>query len=309
MANIPGCHDPGRVGTLFYPDAAVFAADAENAGLRPAAEDTPKVQLLLIDLQVDFCHAGGALHVPGAADDVRRVIRFIYTHAERISQITCSLDSHYPFQIFHPAWWIDGEGRHPEPFTVIAARDVENGIWQPARETAWSLGYVRKLQEKARKELVIWPYHVPLGGIGHALDPELWSAVFWHALARQSQPVLWAKGDIPITEHYSILRPEVPPDDQPQGGLNWNFVELLDRYDYLLLAGEAETHCVLETVRDLVDVFGGAPDKLARIFILRDCMSPVRHPRVDFHAQAVQQFRAYEQQGLRFLDSTAPLPF
>jgi len=308
MARIPEWHDPRRVGTLFYPDAAALAADAERARLPPAADDRPRVRLLLIDLQVDFCHRQGALYVPGAEDDIRRVIHFIFRHAERISGITCSLDTHYPFQIFHAAWWADAAGRHPPPYTVITPADVEGGAWRPCREPEWSRAYVRRLQQQARKELVIWPYHVPLGGLGHALDPELWSAVFWHAIARRSQPALWTKGSIPRTEHYSILRPEVTVADEPQGGLNRAFVDLLAEYDYLFLAGEAETHCVLETVRDLVDVFGAAPDKLARIFILQDCMSPVRHPQVDFHALAAAQFRRYAQRGVRFLRSTDPLP-
>jgi nicotinamidase-related amidase len=156
--------------------------------------------------------------------------------------------------------------------------------------------------------LVVWPYHVPIGGIGSALDPELWSAVFWHSIARRSQPSFWTKGSIPRTEHYSILRPEVTVDNEACGSLNREFVDLLDRYDYLLIAGEAETHCVLETVRDLIELLGGAPDRLSRILVLRDCMSPVRHPQIDFHALALEQFREFERQGVRFIRSCDPLP-
>jgi nicotinamidase/pyrazinamidase len=309
MARIPGFHDPARVGTLFHPDAAAIAADAEQAGLRPVAEDRPRVHLLLIDMQVDFCHKGGALYVPGAEDDIRRIIRFIYANAERISNIACTLDSHHPFQIFHPAWWTNADGRHPEPFTVIAAEDVESGIWKPVLQPIWSREYVVRLRRQAKKDLVVWPYHVPIGGLGNALDPELWSAVFWHSIARRSQPALWIKGSIPQTEHYSILRPEVPVDDQPASDRRRDFLALFDRYDYILLAGEAETHCVLETVRDLVELLGCEPEKLARILILRDCMSPVRHPQIDFHAMAVEQFKTFEQQGVRFIRSGDPLPF
>ena len=169
MARVPAFHDPNRVGTLFHPDAEAIAADAEKAGLPAAYKDGTQVLLLLVDMQVDFCHPGGALYVPGAEDDVRRVIRFIYANADRISHITCSLDTHYPLQIFHAAWWIDAAGKHPAPFTVITCVDVADGTWQPIREVEWSLAYVKKLQDQAKKDLVIWPYHVPLGGIGSAL--------------------------------------------------------------------------------------------------------------------------------------------
>jgi hypothetical protein len=120
--------------------------------------------------------------------DVRRLIEFIYTNAERISHITCSLDSHYPFQIFHPAWWVDADGKHPLPFTIISAEDVEDGTWRPLFKAELSAQYVKELGQEAKKQLTVWPYHVPIGGVGNALDPELWSAVFWHSIARRSQP-------------------------------------------------------------------------------------------------------------------------
>ena len=259
MADRPDIQDLQRVGTLFHPEVAALAADAEQAGLRPAAEDKPRVHLLL--------------------------------------------------QIFHPAWWLDADGRHPEPFTVITREAVENGVWRPTLEAEWSRDYVLKLQQQAKKDLVVWPYHVPLGGLGSALDPELWSAVFWHSLARRSQPGLWTKGSNPKTEHYSILRPEVRVEDLPEADRTREFLGLFDEYEYILLAGEAETHCVLETVRDLVELLRGKPEKLSRVFILRDCMSPVRHPLIDFHALAVEAFKKYEKLGVQFITSSDPLPF
>jgi nicotinamidase-related amidase len=309
LALFPDFYDPQRVGKLFYPDVATIAAQAEAAGLPPAEEDTPKVLLLIIDMQVDFCHENGTLYVPGAPGDVRRLVEFIYRNAERISHITCSLDSHYPFQIFHPAWWVDAHGKHPAPFTIISAQDLEQGKWRPLFQADWSTRYVQRLQQESKKQLTIWPYHVPIGGLGSALDPELWAAVFWHAVARRSQPTWWTKGSIPQTEHYSILKPEIEVPHAPQGSLSADFVEALAEYDYLVIAGEAESHCVLETAEDLVEVFRDRPDRLAKIHILKDCTSPVIHPQIDFHAIAQQRFAEYEQLGLRFINSSDPLPF
>jgi nicotinamidase-related amidase len=309
MASFPSFYRPERIGTLFYPEVQAIAAEAEQAGLRPATDDNTRVDLLIIDMQVDFCHERGALHVPGAREDIRRTIEFLYRNAERITHITCTLDSHVPFQIFHPAWWADAEGRHPAPFTIITADDVNRGVWLPLREAEWSREYVQRLQREAKKQLTIWPYHAIQGGVGHAMDPELWSAVLWHAIARGSQPTWWTKGSIPRTEHYSILRPEIHVPGHPQGGLSSDFVDVMDEYDYVLVAGEAESHCVLETVKDLVDVFQHTPEKLEKVYILRDCTSPVRHPRIDFHALAQTQFAEYARKGARFIQSTDPLPF
>jgi nicotinamidase/pyrazinamidase len=309
VASIPDFYDPNRIGTLFYPDVSTIAAHAESAALSPAEEDTVRALLLIIDMQVDFCHEWGTLFVPGAPDDVRRLIEFIYSNAERISHIACSLDSHYPFQIFHPAWWVGADGKHPPPFTIISAEDVEGGKWRPLFRSDWSVQYVHRLQKDAKKQLTIWPYHVPIGAVGNALDPELWSAVFWHSIARRSQPTWWTKGSIPQTEHYSILGPEIEVPDEPQGRQSTEFVEFLAEYDYLVIAGEAESHCVLETAEDLVTVFRNRPDQLEKIHVLKDCTSPVVHPEVDFHAIAQESFAEYEKIGLRFIKSTEPMPF
>ncbi|MEI2689777.1 MAG: hypothetical protein V9H69_08695 [Anaerolineae bacterium] len=121
MQPLPSFYDPQRIGTLFLPDTARIAAEADAAGLSPASQDARRVHLLLIDMQVDFCHEAGSLCVPGALGDVQRVIEFIYRHAGQITQITCSLDSHLPSQIFSPNWWADAEGHHPAPFTIVSA--------------------------------------------------------------------------------------------------------------------------------------------------------------------------------------------
>jgi nicotinamidase-related amidase len=309
MAKPPKFYDPTRIGTLFYPNTAAISAEADAAKLPPAAEDKTKIHLLLVDMQIDFCHERGALYVPGARDDIRRVIEFIYHNAERITDITCSLDSHLPHQIFHASWWTDAHGNHPPPFTIITAADIKNRKWQPLREPEWSRKYVQKLEAHAKKALTIWPYHVPIGGVGNALDPELWSAIFWHALARQSQPTLWTKGSIPKTEHYSIVQPEILVREHPKGGKSKEFLDLLRKRDYVLIAGEASSHCVLETIEDLVEEFGKKRGALEKFYVLRDCTSPVQHPQIDFAALTKKRFAEFEKAGIRFINSTDPLPF
>ena len=109
----PTFYNPDRVGTLYYPDMAAVAQAAAQANLPPAAGADRRIMLLIVDMQVDFCHDGGALYVPGAQDDIRRLSQFIFNHAAALTDIVCTLDSHLPFQIFHPAWWADEAGNHP----------------------------------------------------------------------------------------------------------------------------------------------------------------------------------------------------
>ncbi len=304
MTQFPNFYDPSRIGTLFYPDVAAVATEAQAANLPAAVEDKQKTHLVLIDMQIDFCHDQGSLNVPGAVGDIQRTIEFIYNNAERITNITCSLDSHLPHQVFHPAWWADADGNHPAPFTMITYEDIKNGVWRPLVAPVQSTNYVKTLEEQAKKTLTIWPYHVMIGGIGNALDPELWTAVIWHSLARKTQPTWLTKGSIPQTEHYSIIQPEVPVPSHPLGGKNKAFLDTLEDADILVIAGEAESHCVLETVEDLVEDFGSKPDALQKIYFLRDCTSPVQHPDVDFHAIALSRFAEFEKQGVNFIDST-----
>ncbi len=309
MNNFPGFYNPRRVGSLFYPDYGAIAAEASAANLAPATQDKENIHLVIIDMQVDFCHADGSLHVPGSVGDIQRLIEFIYTHAGRITNITCSLDSHLPHQIFHPAWWVDEQGNHPAPFTLITYEDIKGGKWRPLVDPVWSTKYVKQLEEGAKKVLTIWPYHVMIGSVGNALDPELFSAILWHSLARKTQPTWLTKGTVPQTEHYSIIQPEIPVTSHPLGGKNKAFLDTLAGADVILIAGEAESHCVLETVEDLVEDFGSKPEQLQKIYFLRDCTSPVVHPDVDFHAIALKQFAAFEKQGVNFINSTDPLPF
>ena len=308
MSNFPNFYDPNRIGTLYYPDVAAIAADAGNANLTPAAQDKQNIHLVIIDMQVDFCHENGSLYVPGSPGDIQRAIEFIYNNAERITNITCSLDSHLPHQIFHPAWWADEDGSHPAPFTMISYDDIKSGKWRPLVAPVQSTNYVKKLEQDAKKTLTIWPYHVMIGSVGNALDPELFSAVLWHSIARKTQPNWLTKGSIPLTEHYSIIQPEVQVPNHPMGGKNKAFLDTLAEADIVIVAGEAESHCVLETVEDLVEDFRIKPDALQKIYFLRDCTSPVLHPDVDFHAIAMKRFAEFAKQGVNFIDSTDQLP-
>lgn len=309
MNHFPSFYDPERIGTLFYPDVAAIEEEATAANLPPAAGDKQNVHLVIIDMQIDFCHEQGSLYVPGALEDIERLIQFIYRNGEHITNITCTLDSHLPFQIFHPPWWADTNGNHPDPLTIITYDEIQEGKWRPLVAPSYSKNYVKELEAQAKKQLTIWPYHVMIGGIGNVLDQELWSAVIWHAMARKTQPAWLTKGTVPESEHYSAIQPEIPVPDHPQGGKHKAFLATLEDAGYVVVAGEAESHCVLETLEDLVEEFGDRPEVLQKIYLLRDCTSPVQHPDVDFHAIAMEQFQAFEKKGINFIDSTDPLPF
>ncbi len=302
----PHYYNPAKVGQMYTPDVTAAVAAGVAAGLPPAAADDARTLLILVDIQVDFIHTDGALSIPGAIEDTRRTIEWIYTHAGAISTIAASLDSHLPLQIFSPTWWTDASGSHPAPYTAITAADVQAGKWRPLYEQVWSRAYVEKLQMQARKDLMIWPFHTLIGTPGHTIVPPLYEAIAYHAAARQSQPHFLVKGSIPKTEHYSILEPEVKVDDDPMGGINRSFLDLIAGYDRIYITGQAKSHCLLETANSLMRYFSDQPQVIEKLRYIEDTTSSVAHPEIDFEGLAEEVLTGFKQQGLRFVRSTDP---
>jgi nicotinamidase-related amidase len=299
----PSFYDPRRVGTLYKPDLERASRDAQAARLTAATHDKAPYALLLVDFQIDFCHADGALSVPGAVADLRRTIEWLFTNAERVKTIVASVDSHLAFQIFYPTWWADEHGNHPAPHTVIDTDAIKRGKFRPLREAAWSLAYVAELEERAKKALYLWPFHTMIGGVGQALDPALFEAIHWHAVARRSQPIFLQKGMIPSTEHYSPFEPEVKVPTHPHGSLNTTMLRLLETHERIYVAGEAKSHCVLEACSSMVRHFAARPEIVERIHFLGDCTSSVVVPGVDFDAMAERELAAFRAKGMRFVSA------
>lgn len=307
----PSFYQSEKVGRLFVPDTATAVGTGQDARLKPAAEDDLRTLLMLVDPQVDFIHVDGTLSVPGAVEDTRRTIEWILNNTEQITDIKASLDSHTPIQIFYPTWWVNDRGEHPAPYTAVTAESVEKGTWQPTVEKDWSVEYVHRLEKQAKKTLMIWPYHTMIGTPGHAITPALYEAIVYHSAARESKPEFLVKGSIPKTEHYSIIEPEVKVPDEPLGDLNLPFLESLLTYDRIYVAGQAKSHCVLETVTSIMRYAEQVPERAGKLseklYLLNDCMSSVAHPEIDFDALANAQLAQFEQQGLNIIDSTMPV--
>jgi nicotinamidase/pyrazinamidase len=82
------------------------------------------------------------------------------------------------------------------------------------------------------------------------------------------------KGSNPHTEHYSGLLADVPDPSDITTQLNKNLIDTLESVDIILVAGEASSHCVANSIRDLISNFQNF-DCAKKIVILEDAMSPV----------------------------------
>lgn len=237
--------------------------------------DMKKTHLIIIDPQVDFCLPEGALYVRGADKDMERLAGFIGTHGCRIDEIHVTLDTHHFLDIAHPVFWKDSTGGHPPPFTVITVSDVENGKWAPTAPSAHSrvLQYVRTLEANGRYALCIWPPHCLMGSPGACVHPGVHSQLLaWEE--RRATPVDFvAKGSNRWTEHYSAVMAEVIDPGDPGTSLNTGLIEALQGAGRVLVAGEALSHCVANTVTDIADNFG--EKNIKKLVLLEDCSSPV----------------------------------
>ena len=250
--------------------------------------------LLIIDAQKDF-HPGGNLAIPTANQDALRIARLIREHGESIDRIVATLDTHQKLHIAHPWFWED----HPAPFTIISAQDIADRKYNPRASIRlpkslidpsvfvdcnkvlddkgeidvrkYALEYAKRLEERGRFQLCIWPEHCLIGSPGHGLVDVISEAL--HAWSEQTgRSVEWIlKGQNLLTEMYSALEADVPVSVDT--AFNHDFHQKLLQSEQLIVCGQAMSHCVNYTVRDIV--LHWPVDQMSKIVVLTDCASAV----------------------------------
>ncbi len=320
MLPAPMFYDASKVPTVHVERASLVAEIADDYRkkhkIAAAAQDKTRIAAFGIDAQIGFCTPGASLFVPGAVEDTQRTLDWVYRNLDRITQLAFSLDTHRVFQIFHPAWWIDDAGKHPAPFTPISTKDVKDGKWKPVMHPAECLEYVKKLEASGKYTLTVWPYHTLLGGVSHALVPALMEAAMFHALVRNAQTHFETKGTHAMTENYSVMSPEVRElGGQSVGTFNAAFFRLLMEFDRVYVFGQAKSHCVLSTLRDMQEHIAKVDPKLmSKIYVLEDATSPVPAPAIDplppaldFPKLADAAFDELRAAGMNLVKTTDPI--
>jgi nicotinamidase-related amidase len=320
MMPLPTHYDARNVREIYVERAGLIAEVAaefsRTHAVPPASQDKLRIAAFGIDCQVGFAIPGASLFVPGAVEDTTRTVEWLYRNLDRITQVAFSLDTHRVFQIFHPAWWIDDDGKHPAPFTAISLADVRQGRWRPIAHPAECLEYVKQLEKTGKYTLVVWPYHTLLGGVSHALVPALMEASMFHALVRQAQTHFETKGTHAMTESYSVLAPEVRElGGKSVGTFNAAFFRMLMDFDRVYVFGQAKSHCVLSTLRDMQEhIQSTDPSLMEKIYLLEDATSPVPAPaldplppELDFPRVADRAFDALRAAGMHLVTTRDPI--
>ncbi|QKT03926.1 isochorismatase [Ectothiorhodospiraceae bacterium 2226] len=329
---LPAHFDARRAGEVWrvpYEERAREArAWAAQHAVARATEDHTRIALVLVDVQNTFCAPGFELYVggrsgTGAVDDTRRLAEFIYRNLPHITRIVPTMDTHQTVQIFHAAFLTDAAGEPPPPYTLVSVDDVQQGRWRINPDAAEALGltpsyaqrhlqhYAEQLAASGKYALTVWPYHGMLGGIGHALASLVEEAVFFHGMARMSQPHFHVKGSNPLTEHYSVLGPEVldGPDGRAIAEKDHAMVDELLSFDAVVIAGQAKSHCVAWTIADLLSGIEEQDRELARrVYLLEDCTTPVVIPGVvDYTEDADRAFRRFAEAGMHVVRASVAM--
>ncbi len=233
-------------------------------------------QLLIIDPQVDFHDLpGSALPVQGASADAARLAELINRKQRSISDIHITLDTHQLLDVAHPMMWVGSNGKRPDPFTIITAEDVRKGVWRaynPAFQSRLQ-SYVDQLEANGRYPLCIWPPHTLVGTPGHNVVAPVLEAVSAWESKRSRRSNFVTKGHNPWTEHYSAVMADVPDASDPTTQLNTDLIKMLEQADVILLSGQALSHCVANTVRDIANNFG--EENIRKMVLVEDTSSPV----------------------------------
>ncbi len=329
----------GEVWRVNYQDIASHASGwAKKYELEPASYDDFKLCLILVDVQNTFCIPGFELFVggrsgTGAVDDNIRLAEFVYRNLHNITEIVPTMDTHQAMQMFHSIFFVNENGEHPEPYTQIAVQDIKEGKWRFNKTLThnlpynleyiekYLLHYTKELEKSGKFNLTIWPYHAMFGGLGHALVSSIEEAVFFHTISRFSQPYIHVKGDHPLTEHYSVLKPEVStgPDGEllfrrseslfeKPAGSETLYQKLVD-FDAVIIAGQAKSHCVAWTIADLLNLAKTNDKKfIEKIYLLEDCTTSIVVPGViDYTDQADKAFKEFSDAGMNIVSSRDPI--
>ncbi len=252
--------------------------------------------LIIIDGQNCFMQLPNApLPVVGSIEDMTRLIRFIQLNAKDIEEIILSLDTHTPDHISHPERWVDADGNHPAPFTVITYEEYLNGVWRAANQDDWwwQGEYLRRL----KRPHVIWPVHG---------QKPAWEWQLYHDLDREldgrGNVRRVEKGMHRDVEQFGIFGAEVSFPDAPETEINHKLIAEIDAYDRIIFAGQAASHCVMDSVKQfLLYMPSGRMDK---VVLLKDCMSPV----TGFEQLAADWLADMAKQGVQVINSTDFVP-
>ena len=136
------------------------------------------------------------------------------------------------------------------------------------------LAYLEKLEEQGEFEHCIWPEHCITGTWGSAVDTMIAGCLReWSISSTDAKFVRYiTKGSHPMTEHFGAFKAQVAIANANETHVNMSLIEQLDMFDIIYMAGQAKNFCVLNTLKQIMEL---APNIAKKFVVLEDTMSPV----------------------------------
>jgi nicotinamidase-related amidase len=226
-----------------------------------------------------------------------RVANLIDRIGYKLDDIHVTLDSHYAMDGRHPEFWTNSSGTNPIPTNLggglISSTDIESGKWRPIggnskpkvlggmSVTEFMIKCAKHRESEGVPGLEIWSPHCLIGSTGQSVQSDLYNSLLKWERTYKATINYVVKGTNVFTEHYGALCSNDPIPADPSTGLNTRFIQALDTFGVIYLAGEAASHCVLTTVTQVADNIGD----ISKLVLLTDCTSPIPAvPGADFPA-------------------------
>lgn len=229
------------------------------------------VASIIIDPQGDF-HFGGSLAVNGANEDAIRAKEFIKKYSPYVKQQFVSLDTHTMNHIAHdPTLLKHSDGTKVNPFTQVTLQDVNSGKISVRSDMKDHFeSYLSSLEKGGKYQYTYWPPHCIDGTDGHSVEPNILEGLdFWSQTSGKEVHYI-RKGMNDMTEMYSVLKADVPQDDDSSTQLNMELINSLNKFDYVFIFGQAKSHCVKSTIEDYLQYIGKT-----KIILVNDLTSSV----------------------------------
>jgi len=264
--------------------------DIPHITIVPKTDELQTECILIIDPQKDF-HKGGSLAVPNADADAQRIANFLEERPNMPAFVTMDTHDNRHHIFLADSWKVVGDKEHPPPFTVITYVDnkfvancvlpnssfknkivepLENVQRQRHSEDNWKnhcIEYCQVLAKKKRPPLIIWPKHCVRKTWGH----DIVDVINKQLNNKQRIVEKITKGESHETENYSVFEAEMTIDGDERTQFNQELYNKLYAYDKIYVCGQAKSHCVNYSIRDLV----GHEFPAEKLVLLENCMSPV----------------------------------
>ena len=263
--------------------------------------------LVIIDPQNCFMDIPDMpLSVVGATADMARLADHLRSSLlSQYGRVYITLDTHPSDHISHAVRWVDAQGNHPAVFTIITSADYEAGVWRAAlpSDQSWQGEYLHHLT----RPHCIWPVHGQKGSLEWHLCNEISSVLNDYLTGRGPDPfehkvVYVEKGMHRDVEQFGVFGADVPYPDAPETNINTKLIREINQYSEVVFAGEASSHCVMDSVNQFL---ANVPDAdWKKVVVLRDCMSPVPQPPggPDFPALATDWFAKLQAKSVRVMN-------